>query len=134
MSLSRRAYDLLRGYVNSEWDRIHSETHSSAEEELTDALNNPAPRKIEGTPPLEAPIGREERARRVLGVSPLNDFAEVRRTFERIHRRADPSNFPPGSEEASQARDIQKQVEWAYGVLTENVDTTEKRFRSLEIE
>jgi hypothetical protein len=35
--------------------------------------------------------------------------------------------------EAAQAIEIQRRVQWAYGVLTEGMDATERRFRTLEI-
>jgi hypothetical protein len=57
----------------------------------------------------------------------------VRKAFARFNKRSDPANFPAGSAEATQATEIQKRVHWAFGVLTENMDATEKRFKSLEI-
>lgn len=138
MSFGRRTYDLLRGYVNSEWDRMHEIELTDAERELAEAIAKPSPRKTSAPrsePVAEAVVAdKEDRARRILGLDANAPFEEVRHCFEKLNRRSDPANFPEGSEERSRAADIQVRVQWAYQVLTENVDVTEKRFRSLEIE
>jgi hypothetical protein len=137
MSEARRAYDLLRGYVNREYDRIRGVDLDNAERELNDSLANNMPAK--STTPAPQPAAeqiasREERARRILGVAEGATFDDVRRSFERLNKRGDPTRFPVGSEEREHATAIQKSVQWAYGVLTANVDMIEKRFRSLEID
>ena len=140
MGTGRRAYDLLRGYVNREYDRIRGVELDDAERELNDTLKGYMPPKT--TPaaqsststPAEPPLSREERARRILGVNEQSTFDEIRRSFERLNKRGDPNRFPVGSEEREHAAAIQKSVQWAYGVLTANVDAIEKRFRSLEID
>lgn len=134
MSTARRAYDILRGYIGREWERIQDVEESSARQELSESLKQPSTSRA----PAEqaAPASEEDKgayARRLLGVSAGATFDEIRKQFERLNRRSDPSNFPPGSAEADQAAEIQKRVHWAYGYLTEHMDTTEKRFRSLEI-
>jgi hypothetical protein len=140
MSLGRRAYDLLRGYVNTEWDRIHEVEDDPASLELAQSLANPSPKPAGEQPkPEPGPIAQtqEERAdlaRRILGVETAAGFSEIRHAYDRINRRADPANFPLGSPEAVQAAQIQRRVQWAYAILTETMDVTEKRFRSLEIE
>lgn len=146
MSLGQRAYDLLRGYVNTEWDRIHrAEDDDPAAKELAESLTQPSPLKsstvkstslIEGTGPStqSTPEERNDLARRILGVSGDAGFSDVRHAYERINRRADPANFPENSPEARQAAQIQKRVQWAFAVLGETFDCTEKRFQSLEIE
>ncbi|MBV6457007.1 MAG: hypothetical protein HONBIEJF_00112 [Fimbriimonadaceae bacterium] len=135
MSGPRRAYDLLRGYINREWDRI------SGVEELD------AKRELEQVPSQD-PNGnqhihhREEygsedpvrRARQILGVKETDDYEAIRKAFERLHKRSDPGNFPPGSEEARRAKQIHDRVLWAYQKLSENVGTSEKRFRNLELD
>lgn len=137
MSTARRAYDILRGYIGREWERIQTVEESSARTELDQAMKTPgvasAPTTT-STPAAEVPTeDKQAYARRLLGVSASATFDEIRKQFERLNRRSDPSNFPPGSAEATQAADIQKRVHWAYSFLTEHMDTTEKRFRSLEI-
>jgi hypothetical protein len=139
MGEARRAYDLLRGYVNREYDRIRGVDLDNAERELNDSLQGYMPPRSTSTPPQTTPpaeptASREDRARRILGVNPDASFDDIRRSFERLNKRGDPSRFPAGSEERDHAASIQKSVQWAYGVLTANVDGLEKRFRSLEIE
>lgn len=135
MSMGRRAYDLLRGYVNREWDRIRGVEESDAYRELEAATKTPHGGDIPSTSsdsmPAHDPKGF---ARSVLGVGEKATFAEIRRAFERLSRRSDPANFPAGSNEQRQAAEILKRVNWAYRVLTEDANEVEKRFGSLEIE
>jgi hypothetical protein len=135
MSTGRRAYDMLRGYVNREWDRIRGVEFESAERELQEALEKPTQRKIDLAGMDESiVIDRQLNASKILGV-PINaPYSEIHKAFERLKKRSDASNFPSGSPEAAQAIEIQRRVQWAYGVLTEGMDVTEKRFRSLEID
>jgi hypothetical protein len=134
MSVGRRAYDLMRGYVNREWDRIKGVEFESAERELQEALEKPTQRKLDlaGMDKSQV-LDRQLRASKILGVAINAPFAETHKAFERLKKRSDASNFPSGSPEAAQAIEIQRRVQWAYGVLTEGMDHTEKRFRSLEI-
>lgn len=136
MSTGNRAYDLLRAYVNQEWDRIHGLERTDALRELDDALDASSPNyKMTPRPKVEVPkLDAEAYARQVLGVPATADFETIRHAFERLCKRSDPARFPSGSSEARQATDIQKRVYWAYNLLTANVDETEMRFRSLEIE
>ena len=139
MSTGRRAYDILRGYVNREWDRLQGIELSDAERELNDSFQpGSAARSGGGTPesqvatshgPLDA-----AKAREILGVGPEASFADIRKAYDRISQRSDPGNFPPGSVEARQAEEIHRRVHRAYSLLTEGMDATEKRFRSLEID
>jgi len=131
MSMGRRAYDILRGYVGREWERIMSVEEQTALKEL-DVPAKPKPSAgsfVEALPPED----KEARARMILGVGPQASFTEIRKAFERLNKRSDPANFPPASSEASQAAEIQKRVHWAFAVLTDGMDATEKRFKSLEI-
>ncbi len=141
MGEGRRVYDLLRGYVNREYDRIRGVELDDAERELNETIRGTMPPKTTptssnsmSTPQSEPVASREERARNILGVTSESNFDEIRRAFERLNKRGDPSRFPLGSAEREHAAAIQKSVQWAYGVLTVNVDAIEKRFRSLEIE
>lgn len=131
----RRAYDLLRGYVNREWERIQGVEDSYAERELREAMEVPTvpapePQHLRAEPTVD----NLQLARRLLGVTVGATFGEIHQAFDRLNLRSDPNNFPPGSAEARQAAEIQKRVQWAYAVLTEGMDATEKRFRSLEID
>lgn len=136
MSGPRRAYDILRGYVNREWDRLTGPERDQAQTELDAAMAAPRPRSASqpDQPDPMAPIRRAERARAVLGVQADASFAQIRKTFDRLNKRSDPNNFAPGSVEAVKAAEIQKQIHWAFGVLSEGVDPIAKRFGSLEID
>jgi hypothetical protein len=138
MSTGRRAYNLLRGYVHREWERIKDIDREQAEAELQDALDSPAPIPPKrdtsaARPGTSEPLDLEDKAhaRRVLGVAENAGFEDIRRAFERLNRRSDPANFPENSPEAREAADIQRRVHWAYDLLTEGMDATERRFRSL---
>lgn len=126
----------MRGYVNREWDRIQGLERSDALQELEDSLDPSSPDyKMPPTPTVEVPPeDARTHARRVLGVSETADFETIRQAFDKLMKRSDPARFPADSAESRQASDIQTRVSWAYGVLTEGVDETEKRFRSLEID
>lgn len=138
MSTGKRAYDLLRGYVNREWERLQGLERTQAENELYGSLNSPTSSSTSSVPPAKddtlGQIQERLRACQILGVKADADFETIRKAFERLNRRAEPSNFPEGSPEARHAADIQKQVNWAYQLLTDDVDVTERRFRSLEID
>lgn len=134
MSTAKRAYDMLRGYVNREWERLQGVEMTDAERELHDAIENPAPRSSTAESKPEATADQAAIARQVLGVSEGATFADIRKSYERIAGRSDPANFPAGSPEAAQAEQIHRRVHRAYAILTEGMDATEKRFRSLEID
>lgn len=137
MSTTRRAYDILRGYVNNEWERLRGIEETDAEKELAASMEpgyrSPQP-PAEGTVHATSLGNSKEQARKVLGVGPNDSFVEVRKAFEKLNQRSNPANFPEGSAEQRQASDIQRRVQWAYSVLSEGVDLTEKRFGSLEID
>lgn len=138
MSTFDRAKNLARAYVNDAYDRIRDIDVDAAWKELREAVDV-VPREetetFEETVSVSAPSGRtqEELARSVLGVNPTSTFEEIQKAYEKLNRRSDPGQFPEGSTEQRQAADIQKKVTAAYQILTANVDSTEKRFRSLEI-
>lgn len=135
MSTGKRAYDLLRGYVHTEWERIKGVERSDAERELDAAT---AAAKASGGSPASVhqavSESRKQRACRLLGVAPDATFEQVRKQYERLSGRSEPSKFPEGSAARAEAAEIQKSATWAYQVLSEDVDSTEKRFRTLEIE
>lgn len=136
MGTGRRAYDVLRGYVNQEWERIRGVDDKDALGELNSSVDVTSVRversvTIEQTTTTSDP---QAWARRILGVNESADFSEIRKSFERLNTRSDPTKFPEGSQEAKQASDIQRRVQQAYAILTEGIDSTEKRFKSLEID
>lgn len=148
MSMGKRAYNILRGYVSTEWDRIKDLERELATKELR-AIPAPAPSSPE-VPLPEALSGPTEpvpitstsapkydakaHARKLLGVPADCSFDDLRKAYTRLNKRSDPANFPAGSEEARKAADIQRNVNWAYNLLTATDDATERRFRSLELD
>lgn len=136
MGSGRRAYDLLRGYVNQEWERIRGVDDHDATTELNESLSVTSTR-IERSVTIQQEIvtvNPQEWARRILGVNESADFTGIRQAFEKLNTRSDPSKFPAGSPEAQQASEIQLRVQQAYAILTDAIDSTEKRFKSLEID
>ncbi len=135
MSTGKRAYDIVRGWVGHEWDRIREIERDLAADELEEAIERPAPAKTR-TVTREVPVPKEDadaHARRLLGVGETASFEEIRKAFDRLNQRSDPTRFPANSGEQTQAAEIQKRIHWAYAQLTAKFDTVEKRFRSLEI-
>lgn len=138
MSTGRRAYDILRAYVNHEWDRVQGggESAPSAEEELAQALDKPwtlRPSKSEPEAP-SLPADPKERARTILGASEGDDFQKIHAIYVDLMKRCQPSRFPAGSPDRIKAEQIRKMVQDAYAVLTEDVDETERRFGGLELD
>jgi DnaJ-class molecular chaperone len=84
----------------------------------------------------DAPASYDSKAhaRRLLGVKEDCTFDEIRKAYTRLNKRSDPANFPAGSAEAKKAADIQRNVNWAYNLLTATNDATERRFRTLELD
>ncbi|HXH61238.1 MAG TPA: hypothetical protein VNI20_07750 [Fimbriimonadaceae bacterium] len=141
MSSGRRAYNLLRAYVNREWDRIRGWERDVARRELEeddDKEKDSEKKEVaqEQRAVVYVPEGttQEEAARNILGVAEGAGFAEIRHSFIKLSRRSDSSNFPEGTDEYVQAAEIHKKVLWAYRILTINVSDSEKRFGSLEID
>jgi hypothetical protein len=144
MSSGKRAYDLLRGYVNREWDRIQGVDRESAERELYEPASPDLSANV-GSRSGDVPMDREgfelvarandrAKAASILGVSPTDGFDVIHRAYDRLNKRSDPCNFPAGSAEAVHAMEIRQRVQWAFRLLTEGMDSTERRFRSLEID
>ncbi|MBX3120280.1 MAG: J domain-containing protein [Fimbriimonadaceae bacterium] len=141
MSEFRRAYDIGRAFIGREFDRIKGMERDMAERELTEVYSYKP--KTESEPPpiqtlspeeeIERAKVRDRTARKLLGIAAGASFEEIKASFDRLSKRSDPANFPEGSEEQNQAVEINRKVYWAYQVLTENLDVTEKRFKSLEL-
>ncbi|MEZ5163772.1 MAG: DnaJ domain-containing protein [Fimbriimonadaceae bacterium] len=143
MSEAKRAYNILRSYVNREWDRIKNVDLDAWRE-----LDEPTKAKPGSTPEQTVdstlsdptnPANRtandfEATARTILGVTAKADFEEIRKAYEKIHKRSQPDNFKEGSAEQEHAAELLRKATWAYNFLTKNVSQSEKRFRSLEIE
>lgn len=129
MSEGRRAYDIVRGYVNREWDRIKGIEGEDAERELDDALAGPR----DPASPRMSRLDDRETARRTLGVNPGASILEIQAAHDRLMERSDPSRFPEGTSERTQADAIRLRVRRAFALLTDELDGTERRFRTLEL-
>lgn len=140
MSIGKRAYNIARGWISHEWDRIREVERDLAEDELRQSMDNPAPTTRSATREMtdaEVAAAKEDaraHARRLLGLEDGATFEEIRKVFDRLNQRSDPSKFPNGSAEQKQAAEIQTRIHWAYAQLTDGVDNIDKRFRSLEIQ
>ncbi|MCW5942462.1 MAG: hypothetical protein KIS66_09540 [Fimbriimonadaceae bacterium] len=137
MSTGRRFYDLMRGHLNQEWDRLRGLDTLDAYDELNAAVNpgtavEPSVTVTQRT--VTDPAEKRKIALGILGIEEGASYQDTRQAFERLSRRSNPANFPENSPERNQATEIHRKVHWAYGVLTEEVDPTEKRFRNLELE
>ncbi|MCX7800554.1 MAG: hypothetical protein N2109_09455 [Fimbriimonadales bacterium] len=132
MSTGGRAYRILKGYISREWDRVKGLERALAEEELERIGPETSVRSASeaGVPGVDP----RARARRILGVPEDASFRTIHQAFTRLNRRADPKNFPAGSDGAQIAAQLRDQVHWAYRVLTEGMDNRERRFGSLEID
>ncbi|HRJ27437.1 MAG TPA: J domain-containing protein [Fimbriimonadaceae bacterium] len=134
MSSGRRAYDILRSYVNREWDRLRDLDEIRARNEL-DAPTIPSSPQAPAEPAAPAiPETPQSVARKVLGVEPSAGLDEIQRAYERLCKRAEPSRFAEGSDERKIAEQLRERIDQAFRVLKEDLDPTEKRFRSLEID
>jgi DnaJ-class molecular chaperone len=137
MSTGRRAYDILRGWVSHEWDRIREIERDLAQQELQQSMETVRTPSANLESEVEQKLAKEdalEHARNLLGVKESASFEEIRRAFDKLNKRSDPARFPVNSSERSQAAEIQKRIHWAYQLLTESMDSIRKRFGSLELE
>ncbi len=134
MSQTRRAFNILRGYIDREWDRLQGLEWFDAQKEL-DSPTIPAQPATPVEPPKElSPEEELDLARKILGVSESATFAEINKAYERLVKRSDPARFPEGSEVQAQAEQIHRRVSLAYSKLAATFPSTEKRFQGLEIE
>ncbi|MBS1716149.1 MAG: DnaJ domain-containing protein [Armatimonadetes bacterium] len=126
----------MRGFLTSEWDRIRrieSELFGTPQEAPWAAEQQAE--TPTATPPA-APLSKEDAnttARKLLGVTETATYDEIRDAFKRLNERSDPDKFPEGSKERENAAQIQKRIQWAYSLLSAPFDSSEKRFKSLEI-
>lgn len=138
MSEAKRAYNILRGFVNQEWERVKGLDLADAWRELNET---PAEAAEKQTQPVNTTISSglepnelEATARTVLNVTAKATFDEIRKSYEKISRRVQPQNFESGSQEAQQAQELLRKATWAYQYLTKDMSPAERRFRSLELD
>jgi hypothetical protein len=132
MNEVKRAYDMLRGYVGREYDRVVSQDRENAYAELYQP-SAPAESPVEPLPPVPA-VDPKAEARRILGVQPGDAIEVIDASYHQLLDRSDPKKFDAGTEIQAKAQEIQTKIRWAYGILTDDLDSPSKRFRSLEIE
>jgi len=132
MNEVKRAYDMLRGYVGREYDRVVSQDRENAYAELYQP-SAPAESPVELLPPVPA-VDPKTEARRILGVQPGDAIEVIDISYHQLLDRSDPKKFDAGTEIQAKAQEIQAIIRWAYGILTDDLDSPSKRFRSLEIE
>lgn len=136
MSDIRRAYTMLRAYVNREWDRVAGSDFDTASQELDESLRTGVTRTTPSqSPTAQAPeVDQITLARQILGVTPEATFDDVQKAYDRLNKRTDPSRFPAGSPEQVQAQELQRRVNIAYHKLAAAFSETERRFKTLEID
>lgn len=134
MSDLQRLSNALRAYIGGQWERIQSLERQLAWDELKQATGSPS-EGASATPQIPTePADPKVQARRILGVEEGASFEECRKAFLKLSDRSRADRFEPGSVESEQADLVQRRVQWAYNVLTENIPPSEKRFRTLEVD
>jgi len=144
MNLGDRAYGLVKAFVNREWERVVGpDVDREAQREYYQSWkNNPAQQSklvdkslphVQDSPSPDPQFDGKERACRILGVKAEAEIAEIQKAYEALMLRCESTRFVAGSEEAFQASQIRGRVLEAYRILTEGLDVTERRFRSLEL-
>lgn len=139
MREAKRAYNVLRAFVNQEFDRIKSVDVMEAWRELDETPGQSSDTSVKSTEstPVNAEATANEleaTARTILNVTAKATFDEIRKAYERISRRVQPEQFTEGTPEAQQAGELLRKATWAYQFLTKDISPAERRFRSLEIE
>ena len=132
MSTGRRAYDIVRGYVNHGWDRV-SGIDEGAEAELRAAMEAPTPTTPSAPP---SPPMTVEVARRLLGVEPTASAREVERAYDDLVRAIDPDRFTADPQAAARAKELGSRLRMARELSRANApsDPITDRFSGLEID
>lgn len=136
MSEAKRAYNVLRAFVNNEWERVKGLDLQNAWRELDAPIGEQPRQPEEQANPISSmePTELEANARTILNVTAKASFDEIRRAFEKINRRVQPQNFESGTDEARHAQELLRKATWAYQYLTKDMSAAERRFRSLELD
>lgn len=135
MSSGRRAYDIVRGYVNHGWDKIAG-TDDEAEAELREALANPTPpaSATPTTPP--APPMTLDIARRLLGVDANASQRTIQKAYDELATAVDPGRFGADPQAAARAKELSSRLRVAMELAKASAksDPLGDRFSGLEIE
>jgi hypothetical protein len=135
MSSGRRAYDIVRGYVNHGWDQIAG-VDNEAEAELREALANPTPpTSASPTAPLAPPMTLEV-ARRLLGVEATASARAVQKAYDELAKAVDPTRFGADPQAAARAKELSSRLRVALELAKAHAksDPLSDRFSALEIE
>lgn len=134
MSTARRAYDIVRGYVNHGWDRVSS-LDPQAESELREALANPLPPAASPTAPKPPPMTLDV-ARRLLGVAEGASVREVRKAHDDLAKAIDPARFTADEQATARAKELSSRLRMALVLAEANAksDPIADRFSGLEID
>ncbi|OWU64706.1 MAG: hypothetical protein CBB60_008455 [Armatimonadetes bacterium Cent15-Ar3] len=141
MSEFERAFNIGRGYFDKAKDAIlgGASADDVATAELDEALNNPVlvaqveANNAEKQLRTELAEMSEEEARLVLGLDKDAKYPAVKSQHEKFLSRINEfaKNNPAKKQIAERER---RRIEKAFALLSKNVDSTEKRFGTLEIE
>ncbi|MBA4292777.1 hypothetical protein C0431_07370 [bacterium] len=136
MSEAKRAYNVLRAFVNNEWERVKGLDLQNAWRELDAPIGEQPHQTEEQANPISSmePTELEANARTILNVTAKASFDEIRKAFEKINHRVQPQNFESGTDEARHAQELLRKATWAYQYLTKDMSAAERRFRSLELD
>lgn len=138
MSEAKRAYNVLRAFVNQEWERVKGFDMNEAWQELNETPAQAVSRRENAaTPQPESTMDTTEleaTARTILNVTAKASYDEIRKSYELVSNRVQPQNFDNGTQEAQQAQELLRKATWAYQYLTKDMSPVQRRFRSLEIE
>ncbi len=140
MSTGRRAYDIVRGYVNHGWDRLTS-IDDAAEAELREAMQPtmpPAPPSAGNVPeaaPKPPPMSVDI-ARRLLCVQETASGRQIQKAYDELAKAIDPSRFDADPQAAARAKELGSRLRMALGLakLHAKEDPLGDRFSGLEID
>lgn len=132
MSSGKRAYDIVRGYVNHGWDRV-SGVDENAEAELRAAMENPLPPTTAAPkpPPMTVDV-----ARRLLGVDAAATARTVEKAYDDLMKAIDPVRFTADAPATARAKELGSRLRMARELARANAksDPIADRFSGLEIE
>ena len=132
MSSGRRAYDIVRGYVNHGWERVAG-VDDQAEAELRAALETPS-QPATAAPP--APPMTVDVARRLLGVEEGATARQVEKAYDDLVKAIDPARFTADAQAAARAKELGSRLRMARELARASAksDPISDRFSGLEIE
>lgn len=131
---------LVSGYISREYDRIKDLELFQASQEMEQSSGPAAYSERLNTPKESAPkvaLTPEEKvelARKIFEVPTDATYEQIRKSYETLMAKSDPSQYDPKSANYTKALDIQRKLKSYFELLTQHFSNTEKRFKSLEID